>query len=59
VLTPEQRRHATWKRLDGRVWATFVTSGGSLGCGTRGCWFGFGDNVLWQGEASAGVVVAF
>lgn len=46
-------------RLDGRLFATFVNTNSAIFCGGGGCTFGFGGNALWQGEATAGLIIAF
>jgi hypothetical protein len=46
-------------RLEGRIYGTVVDGGGAAFCGTGGCSFGFSGNVLWQAEASLGVIFAF
>jgi len=46
-------------RLDGRLFATFVNTNSAIFCGGGGCSFGFGGNALWQGEATAGLIIAF
>ncbi len=46
-------------RLDGRLYATFVNSNSAIFCGGGGCTFGFGGNAIWQGEATAGLIIAF
>ncbi len=47
-------------RLDGRGLFNFVGgSGSSLGCGPGGCWLGFSSDVLFQFEATAGLVIGF
>ena len=44
-------------RLQIRAWGTFVDSGAAIGCGTGGCAFGFSGSALWQGEATAGLIL--
>ena len=45
-------------RLDGRLLGTIVNGSGAVFCG-GGCSFGFAGSGIWQGEATAGLIVAF
>ena len=45
-------------RLDGRILATFVNGNAAIFCG-GGCSFGYAGNAIWQGEATAGLILAF
>ena len=45
-------------RLDGRILATIVNGSGGIFC-AGGCVFAVGGNALWQGEATAGLIIAF
>lgn len=46
-------------RLDGRLFATFVDTDGSILCSFGRCFFGVRASVVWQAELTAGVVFAF
>jgi opacity protein-like surface antigen len=46
-------------RLQARAFATYVDSSAAIGCGPGGCIFGFGGNVVWQGDFTAGVILRF
>lgn len=50
-------------RVDGRVFLTFVDDAAGIFCGEGPiegeCSFTYGGNSLWQGEATAGLVIAF
>lgn len=46
-------------RLEGRGLATFVSSYGAVGCGYPGCGVSWGGTVFWQGDFTAGIVIAF
>jgi hypothetical protein len=47
-------------RLDGRVFLTFVDiDGRAIACAPGFCLVAFNTDVVWQGEFSAGLVVAF
>ena len=47
-------------RLDGRVFATFADiDGRAIACSSGGCIVAVDADVVWQGEASVGVVIAF
>ncbi len=47
-------------RFEGRLLGTYFASGSALICGgyPGGCTFGVSGNVLWQGELTAGLVIA-
>jgi opacity protein-like surface antigen len=46
-------------RLQGKLYGTYASGGGGVICGGGGCSFGFGGNVMWQAEFSAGLIIAF
>lgn len=46
-------------RLDGRTYVTFVDIDGAGVCGGAGCLIGFNVSPIWQGDFTAGVIVAF
>jgi len=46
-------------RLDGRVYVTFVDLGASGVCGGNGCLIHFSASPVWQGDFTAGLIVAF
>jgi hypothetical protein len=46
-------------RLDGRTYVTFVDINGSGVCGGSGCLIGFNFSPSWQGDFTAGLIVAF
>jgi opacity protein-like surface antigen len=46
-------------RLQGKLYGTYASGGGGVICGGGGCSFGFGGNVMWQAEFSAGLILAF
>jgi hypothetical protein len=46
-------------RLDARTYVTFVDVGGVGLCGGNGCVIGFNVSPSWQGDFTAGLMVAF
>ncbi len=47
-------------RFEGKALATFVgSSGGGFWCGAGGCWAWASSEVLWQAEATGGLVFSF
>ncbi len=46
-------------RLDGRIYSTFVSSSSAIACGPVGCVLAFSGSVLWQVEATVGLVIRF
>jgi len=46
-------------RLDGRAYVTFVDVDSSGVCGGYGCLIGFNVSPIWQGDFTAGLIIAF
>lgn len=46
-------------RLDARTYVTFVDVNSSGVCGGNGCLIGFNVSPIWQGDFTAGLIVAF
>lgn len=46
-------------RLDGRVYVTFVDISAGGVCGGNGCLIRFSASPVWQGDFTAGLIVAF
>lgn len=46
-------------RFEGRGFYTFVESEGGVWCAAGRCLFAFGGSGLWQGDVSAGLILAF
>jgi hypothetical protein len=46
-------------RLDARTYVTFVDVNSSGVCGGYGCLIGFNVSPIWQGDFTAGLIVAF
>jgi len=46
-------------RLDGRTYVTFVDVNSRGVCGGYGCLIGFNVSPIWQGDFTAGLIVAF
>ena len=46
-------------RLEGRAFYTVVQGGGEAFCGAGQCFFSFSGSGIWQGDVSAGLIIAF
>jgi len=46
-------------RLEGRGFYTVVQGGGGAFCGAGQCFFSFSGSGIWQGDVSAGLIIAF
>jgi hypothetical protein len=46
-------------RFEGRAYYTPVSIGGRVYCGPYGCVFGYTGTVTFQGDITAGVIIAF
>jgi opacity protein-like surface antigen len=45
-------------RLAGHLYSTIISSGGGFWCGTGGCGVGLSGWGVWQGDVSAGLIIA-